>query len=65
MNVKALAKTYLHGEVVVAQLVEQLLPTLDICGSNPVIGHFYLPSAVLKMCWKDENEEKESGNGPI
>ena len=24
--------------VVVAQLVEQLLPTQEVCGSNPVIG---------------------------
>ena len=30
--------------MVVAQLVEQLLPTPEIRGSNPVIVKFYLPS---------------------
>ena len=28
--------------VVVAHLVERLLPTQEICSSNPVIGKFYL-----------------------
>ena len=28
--------------VVVAHLVEQSLPTPDICGSNPAIGKMYL-----------------------
>ena len=31
------------GAVVVAQLVEWSLPTLEIRGSNPNIGKFYLP----------------------
>ena len=35
--------TYMQNifwEVVVAQLVEQLLPKLEVCSSNPVIGKF-------------------------
>ena len=43
--------------VVVAQLVELSLPTTE----NPVIGKFYLLLTVLK----DENKEKEAGNGPF
>ena len=33
--------------VVVAQLVERLLPTPDIRRSNPVIGKFYLLPTVV------------------
>ena len=48
------------------QLVEQLLPTQEIGGSNPIIGKIYLLSTVFKnMYWKDENNEKEAGNGPF
>ena len=48
------------------QLVEQLLPTQEIGGSNPIIGKIYLLSTVLKnMYWKDENNEKEAENGPF
>ena len=35
--------------LVVAQLVERPLPTAEIRGSNPVIGKFYLVSAVIKL----------------
>ena len=41
---------------VVAQIVEQLLPTPEIHGSNPVIGNICLLSTVLKR------RNKESGN---
>ena len=34
-----------------------------IPGSNPVIGKFYSLSAVLNLSRKDENTEKEAGNG--
>ena len=37
------------GAVVVARLVEQLLQTQNIHGSNPVIGKFYLLTTVLKI----------------
>ena len=32
-----------------AQLVERLLPTTEIRGSNPVFGKFYLLPTVLKI----------------
>ena len=38
--------------MVVAQLVERLLPTPEICGSNPVIGKIYIEhllSTILKF----------------
>ncbi len=47
--------------VVVAQLVEQSLPKPEIRGSNPNIGKLYLPIVNRK----DENKEKEAGNGPF
>ena len=50
-------------EVVVAQLVERLLPIPEVWSSNPVIGknlfisNIYLLSTVY---WKGENKEKEA-----
>ena len=37
----SLMKQWERWGVVVAQLTEQLLPTPEICGSNPVIGSFF------------------------
>ena len=54
--------------MVVAQLVEQSLPIPEVRGSNPVIGKNLF---ILKICLlstvnrKDENKEKEAGNGPF
>ena len=54
--------------VVVAQLVERSLPIPEARGSNPVIGKNVL---ILNICllstvyWKDENKEKEAGDGPF
>ena len=48
----------LTGSGVVAELIEQSRPTPEICSSNPVIGKFNLLKAILKLHWKDENEEK-------
>ena len=45
--------------VVMAQLVEQLLPTPKICSSNPVIGQFYVLSTVLNQYLKDANKQKK------
>ena len=56
------------GAVVVAQLVERALPIPEVRGSNPDIGinlfrlNICLQSTVY---WKDENKEKEAGNGPF
>ena len=38
-----------ESAVVVAQFVEQSLPTQEIRGLNPVISKFNLPSTVLKL----------------
>ena len=48
---------------VVAQLVERLILTLEICGSNPKSTKFYLPNVNFKS--KDEIEEKEARLWPI
>ena len=45
--------------VVVAQLVEQSLPTLEVHSSNPVLNIY------CQQYWKDENEEKLAGNVPF
>ena len=47
--------------VVAAQLVEQLLPTPEICGSNPIsdtIDHY------STNCNLEKTKIKEVGNGP-
>ena len=44
-------------------MLEQSISTPEICGSNPNIGKFYLP--IVQLNRKDENEEKEAGNGPF
>ena len=51
----------LSRPVVVAQLVERLLPTPEILRSNPVISKINLQSTILI----DENKEKEAVNGPL
>ena len=49
-----------------AQLAERSLMILEDPGSNPVIGNFYLNIyLLLTVCRKDENKEKEAGNGPF
>ena len=48
------------GAVVVAQLVEQLFPTPEVRGLNPVISKIYLLSQLhLKLRWKYENKDKK------
>ena len=49
-----------------AQLAERSLTIPEDLGSNPVIGNFYLNIfLLLTVCRKDENKEKEAGNGPF
>ena len=36
--------------VVVAQLVERLLPIPEVCGSNPVIGKNYIEHLLIGNC---------------
>ena len=47
--------------VVVAQLVEQLLPTLKVRSSYPDIGKILSTNYTIKNT-KDEKKEKEAGN---
>ena len=47
--------------VVVGQLVEQLLLTPEICGSNPDVGKILSSNCKNR---KDKNKEKEAGTGP-
>ena len=49
----------------VAQLVEWSLPIPEVRGLNPVIGKIYWPFVYCQLYWKDENTEKEAGNGPF
>ena len=50
----------------VAQLVERLLLTPEVRGSNPVIGKLLYGTFVYcQLYWKDENKEKEAENKPF
>ena len=49
------------GAVVVVQLVEQLLPTPLVFGSNPVIREIYIVNCIEETKIK----KKEAGNGPF
>ena len=51
--------------VVVVQLADQTLLTPEVCGSNPFIGEFLGTFINCQLYWKDENIEKEAGNGPF
>ena len=53
------------GAVVVAQLAERSLPTPEIRGSNPDIGNISNIFICQLLSRKDENKEKEAGNGPF
>ena len=47
-------------EVVVAQLVERLLPIPEVRSSNPVIGKNLLNICLLStVYWKDEKKKKK------
>ena len=51
-----------------SKLVERWLPRPEVRGSNPVIGKnvFILNICLLStVYWKDENKEKEAGDGPF
>ena len=51
--------------VVVAELVELLLPILEVHRSNPVIGKLLYGTFVYcQLNFKDKNKAKEAGNGP-
>ena len=48
-----------------AQLAERLPPTPEIRGSNPDIGNILNVFICQLLSRKDENKEKEAGNGPL
>ena len=56
-------KNFYLRAVIVAQLVEQLLPIPEVRGSNPVIGKNLYWTSYCQLYWKDENKEKEAGKG--
>ena len=51
--------------VVVAQLVERLLPIPEVQGSNPVIGKIYIEHLFTCLLSSVLNRRKEAGNGPL
>ena len=51
--------------VVVAQLVEQLLPIPDVRGLNPVIGKNLYSTFTVNCTEKGKIKEKEAENGPF
>ena len=42
----------------VAQLVEHLLPTPEICVSNPVIGNLFTINCIKELYWNDRKEKR-------
>ena len=48
-------------EVVVAQLVERTVPTLENCGLNPIIGKILSTNYTIE---KTKIKKKEAGKGP-
>ena len=70
-------KLHGFGAVVVAHLVERLLPVPKVCGSNPVIGKRSLDGCygyawmwkigqfTVNCVEKPKIKEKEAGNGPF
>ena len=54
-------KNFYLRAVIVAQLVERLLPIPEVRGSNPVIGKNLYWTSYCQLYWKDENKEKEAG----
>ena len=57
-----------HDELwamVVAELAERSLPTPEILGLNPDIGNILNVFICQLLSRKDENKEKEAGNGPF
>ena len=51
--------------MVVAQLAERSLPTPEIRSLNPNIGNILIVFFCQLLSRKDQNKEKEAGNGPF
>ena len=66
MNLSNLWYNNLFDWEVVAQLIEGLLPTTEIRGSNPVIGNFSNYKLYSINCTgKTKRKKKEAENGPF
>ena len=65
VTLKSFVIIFAGWAMVAAQLVERLFPTTEVCDSNPVITKFILNNVHCQLYWKDENKEKEAGNGPF
>ena len=48
-----------------AQLVEQLLLTSEVCGSNPVIGKVQIEHLLSTVLKRRKIQKKEAGYGPF
>ena len=51
--------------VVATQLANQSFPIPQVHSLNPVIGNILYKKYIAVICWRDEHNEKEAGNGPI
>ena len=51
--------------MVVAQLAKLSLPSPEVRGSNLVIGKVFIEYCLLSTVLKNEDKEKEAGNGPF
>ena len=51
--------------VIVAQLVDQSLPTPEIRNSNPVIGKIYIERLLSIVLKKRKVRKEEAENGPL
>ena len=53
LDLKTVCTKYCYKRaVVVAKLVEQLLPTPEVCGSNRAIGNIYIEQCILSTALK-------------
>ena len=51
--------------VVATQLANKSFPIPQVHSLNPVIGNILYKICIAVICWKDEHNEKEAGDGPI
>ena len=51
--------------MVVAQLVEQLLPTQEVRGSNPVKSKINIEQCLLSTALKRQKKKNEAESGPF
>ena len=65
LDIKTVTKKTSFGAVVVAQLVEQSLPTPEVRGSNKAIGKNLCWTFTVNCIEKTKIKKKEAGNGPF